>query len=59
MIPLFAGLAVYREALAALQVFWRAVEQETATVDLGRRLLGFLERARYDPDLRFEAGLTR
>jgi hypothetical protein len=25
------------------------------TAELGRRLLAYLERARYDPDLRFEA----
>jgi hypothetical protein len=52
--PIFESLQIYREALAALRVFWKAVEQEQATAELGRRLLHFLERARHDPELRFE-----
>jgi len=54
--PIFESLDVYREALAALRLFWRAVERQQATAELGRRLLRFLERARYDPELRFEPG---
>ena len=57
MAPIFASLEVHREALAALRLFWSAVEREEATAELGRRLVQFLERARYDPELRF-AGLT-
>jgi len=53
-VPIFGSLGLGEEALAALSVFWRAAEQETATAELGRRLLAFLERARYDPDLRFD-----
>jgi hypothetical protein len=44
---------VHREALAALLLFQEAAESETATVELTRRLLGFLYRARHDPGLRF------
>jgi tetratricopeptide (TPR) repeat protein len=53
-LPIFGSLGLGEEAIAALAVFWRAAEQETATAELGRRLLAFLERARYDPDLCFE-----
>ena len=45
------------KALAAVKLFCQAVEQETATAALGRQILRFLERARHDPGLRFEAGL--
>jgi len=55
MVAIFESLEVHREALAAAQVFWPAVEQEAATAELGRRLLCYLERARHDPELRFEA----
>jgi transcriptional regulator with XRE-family HTH domain len=54
MLPIFASLRFGEEVLAALRLFWEAVEQEGATAELGRRLLAYLERARYDPDLRFE-----
>jgi tetratricopeptide (TPR) repeat protein len=57
-LPVFGSLGLGGEALAALRVFWQAAEQETATADLGRRLLAFLERARYDPDLRFDLDPT-
>jgi tetratricopeptide (TPR) repeat protein len=57
MVAVFKRLAVYREALAAVHLFRRAAEQEAATAELGRRLLRFLERARYDPELRFEMAL--
>jgi len=54
MVAIFENLEVYREALAAVGIFQRAVEQEAATAELGRRLLRYLERARHDPDLRFD-----
>jgi tetratricopeptide (TPR) repeat protein len=56
MVAIFEGLEVHREALAAVRVFWQATRQETATAELGRRLLRFLERARHDPELRFDPG---
>jgi tetratricopeptide (TPR) repeat protein len=50
---LFDGKGVHREALAALRLFQDAAEQEHATAELARRVLGYLFRARHDPDLRF------
>jgi len=44
---------VHREALAALRLFQEAAERETASVEMVRRLLGYLYRARYDQDLPF------
>ncbi len=51
----FESEEVHQEAQAALELFLKAVEQETATADLARRLLRFLFTARYDPGLRFES----
>jgi transcriptional regulator with XRE-family HTH domain len=56
MVATFERLKVYREALAAFQLFRQAVVQETASAELGRQLLRFLERARHDQELRFEPG---
>ena len=50
----FADKGVHREALAALQLFYDAAKQETATPDLARRVLQFLQRARHDQGLRFK-----
>jgi len=44
---------IHREALAALQIFQKAVELEEATAEMVRGLLRFLYRARYDQGLRF------
>jgi tetratricopeptide (TPR) repeat protein len=46
---------VHREALAALKLFQNAAERDEATVELARRVLGYLFRARYDQGLRFTA----
>jgi hypothetical protein len=43
-VPIFESLDVHREALAASRLFWASVEQDTATAELGRRLLKLLER---------------
>lgn len=51
----FESKGVHREALAALQTFQEAVEQETATAELARRILRFLFRARHDQGLRFKS----
>jgi tetratricopeptide (TPR) repeat protein len=53
---LFKARGIHREALAALSIFREAVEAETATADLARRVLRFLFRAREDRGLRFELG---
>jgi len=54
MLQIFRVQKVEREALAALQVFCDAARQETATVELTRRVIKFLYRAQHDPELRFE-----
>jgi hypothetical protein len=43
------------EALAAIRVFCEAARQETATAELGRRVVRYLYRAEDDPGLKFEA----
>jgi tetratricopeptide (TPR) repeat protein len=55
MMRLFASQRVHREALAALRLFVDAVEAGSATAELARRILAFLERAHHDRSLRFEA----
>lgn len=54
MVWIFGAQRVHREALAALTLFCKAAESETATVELVRHVLDYLERARRDPELRFE-----
>jgi tetratricopeptide (TPR) repeat protein len=56
MAPIFKAQGVHREALAALKLFCEAVEEETATAELARRIVGYLYRAQHQPELRFEAG---
>jgi hypothetical protein len=56
MLQIFRSQNVQLEALAALQVFWEAVRRDTATVELARRVVRFLYRAKDDPKLKFEAG---
>lgn len=54
MAPVFRSKKIHREAQAALQHFRAAVERETATLELARRLVRYLYLARQDPSLRFE-----
>lgn len=54
MAPIFRAQGVHREALAALRLFCEAAEQDTATVELARRLADYLRKARYEPGLKFE-----
>jgi len=54
MAPVFAAEDVHAEAQKALGLFRRAVELETVTVELVRRLVAYLYRAQHDPELRFE-----
>lgn len=54
MLWIFTAQGVHREALAALGLFREAAAKEKATVELARRLIGYLNRARTDPELRFE-----
>jgi transcriptional regulator with XRE-family HTH domain len=53
MLRIFRKQEIEREALAALRLFCDAAQQETATVDLARRLVRFLTRAQHDPKLCF------
>lgn len=55
MAPIFDAQRVHREALAALALFCDAAKSETATVELARRLVEYLEQARRMPWLRFES----
>lgn len=48
-VPLFLAQEVEREALASLVAFQRAVEAETATVEMGRRISRRLRNARRHP----------
>ncbi len=54
MAPIFRSQGVHREALAALELFHDAAKRETATVDLARRVVEYLCRARYDRGLKFQ-----
>ncbi len=58
MTPIFQAHAIHREALAALTVFRKAAEQERVTEELARELLTYLRKARYNPELRFEGGIS-
>jgi hypothetical protein len=51
---IFSSQGVQREALAALKLFCDAAREETATVDLARRVIRFLHRSQHDPELKFE-----
>lgn len=54
MVAIFASRDVHREALAALALFQRAIEEETATLALAQEVAAYLERARHNPSLRFQ-----
>jgi tetratricopeptide (TPR) repeat protein len=58
MVPIFESRDVHQEALAALLLFRRAVDAEEVTVDLLQKISDYLQRARHNPGLRFEGGLT-
>jgi hypothetical protein len=55
MLRIYRSQEVLPEALAAIRVFCEAVKRETATVELARRVVRFLYRAKANPDLKFEA----
>jgi transcriptional regulator with XRE-family HTH domain len=54
MVLIFNAQEVHREALAALKLFCEAADKEELTMDMARRLLEYLTKARHDPELRFE-----
>ena len=51
----FRDNGIHREAQAALQLFQQAADQEALTAELARRLVAYLYRARFNPELRFVA----
>lgn len=51
---IFRAGGLHREALAALELFCQAAQQEAATAELARRIQEFLERAQHDQALRFQ-----
>ncbi len=54
MLTIFRSQQVEREPLAALQFFCEAAKREAASVELARRVVKYLNRAQYDPELRFD-----
>jgi transcriptional regulator with XRE-family HTH domain len=55
MVWIFKAQRVHREALAALKLFREGAEKEELTMEMIRRLLGYLTKARHYPELQFEA----
>jgi transcriptional regulator with XRE-family HTH domain len=51
---IFKAQGVTEEVLEALRLFCEAAEQEKATTELARRVVGFLQKACHQPQLRFE-----
>ncbi len=54
MFWIFKAQRVHQEALAALRLFCEAAKREEATAELARELLDYLNKARHNPDLRFQ-----
>jgi hypothetical protein len=54
MVPIFQSRDIQREALAALLVFTKAAELESATTGMVADISRYLERARSHPALPFE-----
>ncbi|HEX3528915.1 MAG TPA: helix-turn-helix domain-containing protein [Thermoanaerobaculia bacterium] len=54
LVWIFTEQGVHGEAKKALRLFCEAAEEERLTVELIRRLLDYLVRARHNPRLRFE-----
>lgn len=52
--PIFKAQGVHRESLAALRLFREAADQQVITLDLAQRLVLYLQKAQYNPELRFE-----
>jgi hypothetical protein len=55
MIPIFEAEDIHREALAALEVFKQAALRERASAELVDRVARYLEAARKNLDLKFDA----
>lgn len=59
MLPIFTGLQIHREALAALTFLKQAIEAEQAGLGLIEAVADYLRRAQFRPELRFEKPDTR
>jgi transcriptional regulator with XRE-family HTH domain len=57
MEPVFRAKGIHQEAQKALFLFRRAVEMETVTIELVRRIAAYLRCAQNDPRLRFDETL--
>lgn len=57
LVPVFASRHIHSEALIAISFFQRAVEAERAEVEVVARVEEYLRKARYAPDLPFQAEL--
>lgn len=55
MLPIFQSQEIHRHAMAALVLVQRAVANDTATVSFLREVLGYLHRARSNPELAFSS----
>ena len=54
MFWIFTAQGVHQEALAALRLFYEAAKNEEATAELASETLDYLNKARHNPDLRFQ-----
>ena len=54
MVPIFESRDVHQEAIAALLIFKEAAEAERISLGLLGRIAAYLERARRNPEMRFE-----
>ncbi len=54
MVPIFESRDLHPEALAALAIFRQAAEAEEVTLGLLNRMATYLQRARRNPEMRFE-----
>ncbi len=50
----FRAQGAPEKALEAVLVFRKAAERQAVTLEMVRRLIAYIERARYNPELRFE-----
>jgi hypothetical protein len=50
----FQTQGIHREILAAIRLFFETAEKEAATAELARQIAEYLQRARYEPGLKFQ-----
>jgi hypothetical protein len=55
MVPIFESRDLHPEALAALAIFRQAAESEEVTLGLVERMATYLQRARRNPEMRFDS----